>query len=80
MQKEKKRPTLEQLQEMDEVGLQLEVAQILEDFPADQRTPDWLLDSRLFDDLTPEKVIEYRQRATGCTEQGAQPDAQGGAQ
>lgn len=63
MSTEKRRPSLEDLQLMDESGWQLEVAQIATDWPKGHRLPDWLLDSRLFDDLTPEKVVAIREKA-----------------
>ena len=66
MEKEKKRPSLEDLQLMDESGLQLEVAQIATDWPKGYGLPDWLVDSRIFDDLTPEKVVALREKAKAC--------------
>lgn len=60
---QKRRPSLEDMQQMDESGLQLEVAQIAVDWPKGYGLPDWLVESELFEDLTPEKVVAIREKA-----------------
>lgn len=63
--KDKRRPSLEELKSLPPEMWELEIHQMAEDYPRDKKLPEWFLDSRLFDDLTPEKVIEIRERLFG---------------
>lgn len=72
--REKRRPSLEELKALPSEMWELEVHQMAVDFPTGQKLPDWFLDVQIYDGLTPEKVIEIRNRlfgASGSTEQAA---------
>lgn len=77
MQKEKRRPTLEQLHKMPREMLFLEVAQVGVDAALSGQLMLEIEAANLMDDpeITPEKVVALRRKlqgATGCTKEAAQ--------